>query len=44
MHFDDNHDSILIVPISTDLLQAMKVIGKEINVDIVLRGKSTVFF
>ncbi|WP_407402858.1 CRISPR-associated endonuclease Cas2 [Sodaliphilus sp.] len=40
----DNDDSILVVPISCDLLQAMKVIGRDINVDIVLRTSSTLFF
>ena len=40
----DNDDSILVVPISCDLLQAMKVIGRDINVDIVLRTSNTLFF
>ncbi len=40
----DNHDSILVVPISSDLLQAMKVIGRDINVDIVTRKSNTLFF
>lgn len=40
----DNHDSILVVPISTDYLQAMKVIGKDINVDIILKTRNTLFF
>jgi CRISPR-associated endonuclease Cas2 len=40
----DNHDSILIVPISTDYLQAMKVIGKSIDIDIITKSKNTLFF
>ena len=40
----DNHDSIIICPISTDLLQNMKIIGQNINVDIILKNKSTLFF
>ncbi|WP_291528078.1 CRISPR-associated endonuclease Cas2 [Bacteroides sp. UBA939] len=40
----DNHDSILIVPISTDYLQAMKIIGKSIDVDIIMKSKNTLFF
>ncbi len=30
----DNQDSILIVPVSVELIKAMKVIGKSIDVDI----------
>lgn len=40
----DNHDSILIVPISTDLLKSMKIIGKTLDLDIILQNKSTLFF
>lgn len=40
----ENNDSILIVPISTDYLQAMKVIGQSIDVDIITRNKNTLFF
>lgn len=40
----DNNDSILIVPISTDYLQAMKVIGKSIDVDVIMKSKNTLFF
>ena len=42
--FYDNHDSILIVPISTDYLRAMKIIGKSIDMDIILKTKNTLFF
>ncbi len=40
----DNHDSILIVPISTDYLQAMKIIGKSIDIDVIMKSKNTLFF
>ena len=40
----DNQDSILVVPISTDYLQAMKVIGQEINIDVITKSKNTLFF
>ena len=40
----ENHDSIIICPISTDLLQNMKVIGQSINVDIITHNKNTLFF
>ncbi len=42
--FYENHDSILIVPISTDYLKAMKIIGKSLNMDIILKNKNTLFF
>ena len=40
----DNHDSILIVPVSTELIKSMKIIGKSIDVDIIMRTKNTLFF
>lgn len=40
----DNQDSILVVPISTDYLKAMKVIGQDINIDIITKAKNTLFF
>lgn len=40
----DNNDSILIVPISTDYLKSMKIIGKQIDVDIVMKNRNTLFF
>ncbi|MDR1610012.1 MAG: CRISPR-associated endonuclease Cas2 [Candidatus Symbiothrix sp.] len=40
----ENEDSILVVPISTDYLQAMRIIGKNINLDLVLKNKNTLFF
>lgn len=40
----ENMDSILVVPISTDYLRAMKVIGENIDIDIVTHNKNTLFF
>lgn len=40
----DNNDSILIVPISTDYLTAMRIIGQTIDVDVITRKKNTLFF
>jgi CRISPR-associated endonuclease Cas2 len=40
----DNNDSILVVPISTDYLKAMKVIGQNIDIDIITKSRTTLFF
>lgn len=40
----ENNDSILVIPISTDYLRAMKVIGKSIDVDIIVQNRTTLFF
>ncbi len=40
----DNHDSIIVCPISTDLLQSMKIIGLSINIDVITHSKNTLFF
>jgi CRISPR-associated endonuclease Cas2 len=40
----ENNDSIILVPISTDYLQSMKVIGKSVNVDIITKNLNTLFF
>ena len=40
----ENEDSILIVPVSTDLLKSMRITGKSIDVDIIMRTKNTLFF
>ena len=39
-----NKDSIFMVPVSTDQLRAMKVIGQNIDFDIVVENKNTLFF
>ncbi len=40
----ENHDSILIAPVSTDHLKAMKIIGKTIDIDLIMKNKTTLFF
>jgi CRISPR-associated protein Cas2 len=40
----DNKDSIFMVPVSTDELKAMKVIGKSIDFDVITGNKNTLFF
>lgn len=40
----DNDDSILVVPISTDYLKSMKIIGQSIAIDVIMHNKNTLFF
>ena len=40
----DNHDSILVVPVSTEQIRAMKVIGQSIDIDIITHTHNTLFF
>lgn len=40
----DNDDSILILPVSDGYLNAMKIIGHDINLDIITHKKNTLFF
>jgi len=40
----DNFDSIFFVPVSTDEIKAMKVIGSSIDFDFILENKNTLFF
>jgi len=40
----DNHDSIIVCPVSLDLLQSMKIIGKNIDMHIVIKDTNTLFF
>ncbi len=40
----DNHDSIFLVPVSTDEIKSMKVIGQSIDFDLILGNKNTLFF
>ena len=40
----ENNDSILLVPVSTDEIKAMKVIGQNIDFDLILKNKNTLFF
>ena len=40
----ENMDSILVVPLSTDYLRAMKVIGHSVNIDVITHSRNTLFF
>lgn len=40
----DNHDSIFLVPVSTDQMRAMKIIGQNTDFDIVMGNQNTLFF
>ena len=40
----DNHDSIIVCPVSSDLLRSMKIIGNSINLDVITQSKNTLFF
>lgn len=40
----DNNDSVFFVPISTDELRAMKMIGKNVDYELILNQKNTLFF
>lgn len=40
----ENKDSIIVLPVSTDYLKKMKIIGKNIDVDIITNSCNTLFF
>lgn len=40
----DNDDSIIVLPVTTDYLRMMKVIGKNIDVVFLTHNKNTLFF
>ncbi len=40
----ENNDSIFLVPVSTDEIKAMSVIGQNIDFDLILQNKNTLFF
>ncbi|HBK29736.1 MAG TPA: CRISPR-associated endonuclease Cas2 [Parabacteroides sp.] len=40
----ENNDSILVVPISSDYLRSMKIIGQKIELDVIMHSKNTLFF
>lgn len=39
----DNNDSILIVPLSEDHVKAMRIIGQQLDVDLMMHTKTTLF-
>lgn len=40
----ENADSILVVPVSTDMMRSMKIIGKNISIDVITNSRTTLFF
>ncbi len=40
----ENHDSIILVPISSDEVRSMKVIGKNIDIDLISGRTNVLFF
>lgn len=40
----ENNDSIFVVPVSTDEIKAMSVIGQKIDFDLILQNRNTLFF
>ncbi len=40
----ENNDSILLIPVSSDEVKAMKIIGQNIDVDLILGNRNTLFF
>lgn len=40
----ENNDSIILVPVSTDEMRAMKIIGDNIDFDLVMGNKNVLFF
>ena len=40
----NNHDSIFLVPVSTDMLRSMKIIGQNTDFDIIMKNNNTLFF
>jgi hypothetical protein len=40
----ENFDSILLLPVTADHVRRMKIIGKTIDVDLILGNKNLLFF
>ena len=40
----ENHDSIIVCPVSSDILRSMKIIGQNINLDVITQNKNMLFF
>ena len=39
-----DEDSILVVPVSTVMMRSMKIIGKNISIDVITNSRTTLFF
>lgn len=40
----ENNDSIIVLPVTTDYLRMMKIIGQKIEVDVITHSRNTLFF
>lgn len=40
----ENNDSILLIPVSSDEVRAMKIIGQNVDIDLILGNRNTLFF
>ena len=40
----ENNDSIIVLPLSTDYLRMMKIIGQKIEIDVITHSRNTLFF
>lgn len=40
----ENQDSIIVCPVSSDIVRSMKIIGQDIHLDIITQSKNTLFF
>ena len=40
----DNNDSVFLIPVSVDEIRAMKIIGQQIDLDLILENRNTLFF
>ena len=40
----ENNDSIILVPVTTNEVQGMKIIGQQIDMDMILGNQNTLFF
>lgn len=40
----DNQDSIIVCPVSSDIVRSMKVIGHNIHLDVITQSENTLFF
>ena len=40
----ENNDSIIVCPVSSELLNSMKIIGRSIQIDVITHSKNTLFF
>lgn len=42
--FYENNDSIIVAPVPADYIRCMSIIGQDVNLDLILRTKNTLFF